>query len=125
MAPFFLKQLLCEEYNPTLDDLQYFDSNIYKAIRTLSRMKDAKEIEELNLYFTASESSNSNFPSEIELIPGGSEVKVTQSNLDFYIKKISEFYLIRDVSIINRFKEGISIYEYNNEDYILLLTRLG
>lgn len=108
-ADFFVKKLLNYSNNfiSSFDDLSSFDSELYQNLVKLFGMNSA-ELESLDLTFELTKFSEKN--KVVELIPNGSNIRVTKSNLLQYIFLVSDYKLNKsEFRQLEHFHGGMSI----------------
>ena len=109
-APFFLKKLLnySNSFSSTFDDLASLDSTLYKNLAKLAVLTDPEMIESLDLTFEISDPNNPE--RTIELIPGGSSIKVLPGTLLKYVFLIAKYKLDTSLySAVTAFHNGLSV----------------
>lgn len=109
LAPFFLKKVLHHELK-FIDVKGYSESNYNSYLYMMDN-----DVDDLDIYFVAGFNDENNQYKEVELIPNGSNIKVTNQNKNEYIDKIYSFYLIDSIKIQSKqFCEGFdSIIPHN------------
>jgi hypothetical protein len=86
----------------------------------LSKLKAYKEsLEDFEIYFCVEYECGGKIVSE-ELVPNGSNIKVTQHNLDDYITKRIEYVKNKDKPFINEIKTGL--FSMIPEQYIYIFN---
>jgi E3 ubiquitin-protein ligase HUWE1 len=93
-----------------LNDLVFIDRPLYKSMKHLVSMKEecGENIALCEIYFTFDyEDENGGFHQE-DLIQNGSDILVTQDNLDQYIDKRIEYYTKSQLSGIKEIIRGIN-----------------
>lgn len=107
-SPLFLNVLLGKRNS--FDDLRYLDEQIYQSMRSMQDMyKQKYDIEELGLVFEVDHINENNQLEMKELVPNGSEVKVTRNNFWEYVMRYAHYKLNVEMwSAAMAFKEGMS-----------------
>jgi len=75
----------------TLEDLKLFDYSIYQSLKYLA---EDKKVDFSKEEFTFSIMNIEG--KEIDLIPGGKDIKVTQQKRKEYTKKVARYYLYEE-----------------------------
>lgn len=89
-ANFFVKKLISK--SNSLNDLKYLDFELYKHLNSLREYEG--DIGELELYFRITdENSVTGELKEIDLVPDGENVKVTNQNKFRYIYMVADYRL--------------------------------
>ena len=89
-ANFFVKKLISK--SNSLNDLKYLDFELYKHLNSLREYEG--DIGELELYFRITdENSVTGELKEIDLVPDGENVKVTNQNEFRYIYMVADYRL--------------------------------
>ena len=94
-----------------LDDLIFIDRPLYKSLKQLISMKEecgGENIAFCEIYFTYDLEGQDGMVHQQDLIENGSEVLVTQDNLDLYIDKRIEFYTKSQMGGIKEIISGIN-----------------
>ena len=94
-----------------LDDLIFIDRPLYKSLKQLISMRDecgGENIAFCEIYFTYDLEGKDGMMYQQDLIENGSEVLVTQDNLDLYINKRIEFYTKSQIGGIKEIISGIN-----------------
>ena len=110
-ANFFIKKLISK--SNSLNDLKSLDFELYKHLNSLRDYEG--DIGDLELYFRVTdENSITGQFTEIDLVPGGENVKVTSSNKFRYIYMVADYRLnvrIKPQSdaFVNGFRECIPL----------------
>lgn len=90
---------------PTLADLEFSDPELFRSLMTVSRMTMDEEFDALCQFFTIVGDDNK----EVELMPGGSQRQVSNSNKKEYIKLLAEHVMTNRVHTrVKSFLVGIS-----------------
>jgi len=117
-VPSFYKALLNQPYS--LEDIKTLDETLYNNLKIFS---ESENVEDLALTFSVRENDV-----EIELIPGGKDIPVTEENKNEYIDWSLKYYLGLPTEPINALREGIYkfippelLLEWNYEDLEKLL----
>ncbi|QLG72445.1 hypothetical protein HG535_0D01530 [Zygotorulaspora mrakii] len=108
-ADFFLKKILnySSKFISSFDDLYSLDVSLYSNLVKLLSMS-SEQIEALDLSFEIN--SNKNDSQVVQLIPNGSNIKVSKSNVLLYIFKVADFKLNRSLNKqIRNFHGGMSM----------------
>lgn len=113
-ASFFRNALLCRLN--TVNDLAEYDAELHRSVLFITTQSD--DIESLCLNFSTTIDSLG-VVTEVELIPGGSKIPVTSSNLSMYILLLVDFKLNREMSQqVAAFRKGL--YSVVREHWIRL-----
>ena len=88
LAPFFLKKFRGTQCG--VDDLPALDPELARSLKFLINNPDT--IEDMGLTFTLTDSNVAPFK-EVELIPGGASICVTQENVAQFVQRVAEFKL--------------------------------
>ncbi|MEN2499244.1 MAG: hypothetical protein MHMPM18_003471 [Marteilia pararefringens] len=100
-APFFFTQL-AQNKLISVNHLESFDSELFKGLMELLSYDN---LDDLDLYFTTNDSTGN----EVELIPGGKDIKVTKSNLNAYFAAWSQYVFENLFSItMNLIRTGMN-----------------
>ena len=94
-----------------LDDLIFIDRPLYKSLKQLINMKEecgGENIAFCEIYFTYDLEGKDGMVYQQDLIENGSEVLVTQDNLDLYIDKRIEYYTKSQMGGIKEIISGIN-----------------
>ena len=94
-----------------LDDLIFIDRPLYKSLKQLISMKEecgGENIAFYEIYFTYDLEGKDGMVYQQDLIENGSEVLVTQDNLDLYIDKRIEYYTKSQMGGIKEIISGIN-----------------
>ena len=94
-----------------LDDLIFIDRPLYKSLKQLISMRDecgGENIAFCEIYFTYDLEGKDGMIYQQDLIENGSEVLVTQDNLDLYIEKRIEYYTKSQMGGIKEIISGIN-----------------
>jgi len=89
LAKPLLKELLGEK--PVIEDLRYFDLEIWKSVEFLREHKLNKE--EFISTFSITKTGPDKKNITIELKPGGKEISITEYNKEEFMHLLSEYYL--------------------------------
>ncbi|KAG0665119.1 hypothetical protein C6P45_000476 [Maudiozyma exigua] len=109
-APFFLKKLLnySNSFKSTFDDLATLDSTLYSSLTKLARVTDPETVESMDLRLEITDPDDPN--KTIELVSGGSSIKVLPRTLLKYIFLIAKYKLDSSLySAVTAFHNGLSI----------------
>ncbi|KAK1444009.1 ubiquitin-protein ligase E3C [Babesia gibsoni] len=91
----------------TLDDLKLFDPELYRNIVSMRQMS-AEDIASLGLTFTTGIGSLDNSV-QVEIVEGGSKIKVTKDNLESFIHHFADFKCNRLIEAqSSAFLQGLS-----------------
>lgn len=90
-APFFINKWCMDGFKNTINDLSYFDAELFKNLIKLSHMTDV-ELRNLDLSFAVDEKVDGATHS-FELIPDGKSISVAKPNIQFYLHKFADFKL--------------------------------
>ena len=91
LAPFFVAQLLRRPLS--LDDLPALDPELHRSLLAVARHPG--DASELCLDFTAAADDGAGGVTEVELVPGGGNVAVTDANKLAYVAAVADFRLSR------------------------------
>ena len=91
LAPFFVAQLLRRPLS--LDDLPALDPELHRSLLAVARHPG--DASELFLDFTAAADDGAGGVTEVELVPGGADVAVTDANKLAYVAAVADFRLSR------------------------------
>jgi hypothetical protein len=103
------KQLLKKKI--TLDDMQYYDLDLYKSLLFIKNEKNIENNEELkDTTFTWIIRDENNNRKEIELIKNGKNIKLNDKNKNIFIEKVIYEEIIKPYEEqINYFRKGMLI----------------
>jgi hypothetical protein len=114
----------------TFNDLEYLDEELY---RNLNWLKENEDVETLGLDFTVDHPNQNQIEKEIELIPNGSEIPVTNENKQQYLDVKFKYIIFDSVSEqLHAFLKGIyqvvpvellALFDYEELDYVLCGSR--
>jgi hypothetical protein len=114
----------------TFNDLEYLDEELY---RNLNWLKENEDVETLGLDFTVDHPNQNQIEKEIELIPNGSEIPVTNENKQQYLDAKFKYIIFDSVSEqLHAFLKGIyqvvpvellALFDYEELDYVLCGSR--
>jgi len=88
LAPFFILRL--QGRRPLFDDLQLLDEEIYRSLVSLKQYEG--DCEDMGLDFTIEEETFGK-REEIELVPGGGDLPVTNTNRLHYVALVADWHL--------------------------------
>lgn len=88
LAPFFLKKFRGAQ--PDVDDLPSLDPEMAKNLQYL--IENPNSLPDLGLTFSITETIQG-MPRDIELVPGGSSIAVTTSNVAHFLHRVANFKL--------------------------------
>lgn len=105
LSPILLNLML--KIRNTLDDFKSFDPVLYRNITSMRDMT-AEEVESLGLTFTIAMSSLDNSV-QVDIVEGGSRIKVTKDNLESFIYNFADFKCNRAIEAqSSAFLQGLS-----------------
>ena len=104
-----IKQFLKKDIN--LEDMQYYDMDLYKSLLFIKNEKNIENNEELkDMRFTWIIRDENNNRKEVELIPNGRNIKLNENNKNIFIEKVIYQEITRPYEEqINYFRKGLLI----------------
>ena len=104
-----IKQILKKPIN--LEDMQYYDMDLYKSLLFIKNEKNIENNEELkDMRFTWIIRDENNNRKEIELIPNGKNIKLNENNKNIFIEKVMYQEITRPYEEqISYFRKGMLI----------------
>lgn len=90
-APFFINKWCMDGFKNTVNDLSYFDGELFKNLIKLTHMSN-EELQHLDLVFAINEKVDGE-TYNFELIPNGKSIKVNKLNVQYYLHKFADFKL--------------------------------
>ena len=97
---------LIQKREITLDDMKYYDMDIYHALNSIKESTSNKDLEEF--YFVWNTRDKNNDLIEVELIPNGRNIQLNVNNKDSFIKRAIEFITYEQYKEqIDKIVEGI------------------
>ena len=85
-------------------DLVFIDQKLYHSFQ---KMRECKNIEDLELYFCIDNKKEDGSTETIDLIINGSNTKITNDNFDFYLEKRIKYMIYKHIILINELKKGL------------------
>jgi hypothetical protein len=114
-----LYKILLEE-PVVLQDIVFIDKQLYSSLKAI---KESKEINEMELYFSVQNMIDGKVVEE-ELIPNGLNTKVTNENVDFFIQKKIDFIVYKTKVFVDEIKKGFnSVFFFNKIDHSTKLDK--
>ncbi|TBU13639.1 HECT domain-containing ubiquitin-transferase [Hamiltosporidium tvaerminnensis] len=102
----------------TVEDLKLVDNEFY---RNIIKSRDVKNISSLELTFSISFGNSAN---TLEFIPDGSNISVTNSNIEDYLQIITEFKLFKNMIVyLEELKRGFKGFEKIDVDAWISATK--
>jgi len=96
-VPSFYKALLDQPVG--VEDLKFLDENLYNNFKLFS---EAENVSDLSLNFSVRENDE-----EVELLPGGAQIEVTEENKNEYIDLCLKYYLGIPSGPLSALREGL------------------
>ena len=114
-------------------DLAFYDSALFESLRklVLSAQSDPESVEEMDLTFEIDDSTAEGATQLRELVPGGSNMKVSRHNIYTYVRRYANYKMVTKLQpAVKELRKGVydviseqSLNGLTPEDWWLLGTQ--